>query len=192
MNLWMQDLMAQTQNTMQANAGKERVTWFSMWFLGAICTFGAAFFPMYYHMVDSRNRHFAREVVLEQQVADYLRKNGKIPPEVASPKYLNAKAWAASIILIIPAFIIDYYLSRDLYLHEKHQDAFLAAAFPQRMFMPQTIPIQKYVLITIVTLGVGGIYWLYKIVNNYNAHFKAQWKLEKEIARLMEEKQVGE
>jgi len=52
--------------------------------------------------------------------------------------------------------------------------------------MPQTIPIKKYVLISIVTLGVGGIYWFYKIVNNYNAHFKAQWKLEKEIARLME------
>ncbi len=68
---------------------------------------------------------------------------------------------------------------------------FLAAAFPQRMFMPQTIPIKKYALITIVTLGVGGIYWLYKIVNNYNAHFKAQWRYEKEIARLMEEKPLG-
>ena len=105
---------------------------------------------------------------------------------------MNAKAWAASIILIIPAFVIDYYLSKDLLLHEKHQDAFLADAFPERMFMPQTIPIKKYALITIVTLGVGGIYWLYKIINLYNAHFKAQWKVEKEIARLMEEKTVGE
>jgi hypothetical protein len=191
-NLWMQDLMAQTQKTMQVDSGREKVTWFSMWFLGSITTFGAAFFPMYYRMVDSRNKHFARESALEQQVADYLRRQGKEPPEVAHPLDMNAKAWAASIILIIPAFIIDYYLSRDLYIHEKHQDDFLAAAFPTRMFMPQTIPIRKYALITIVTLGVGGIYWLYKIVNNYNAHFKAQWKLEKEIARLMEEKQVGE
>jgi hypothetical protein len=59
------------------------------------------------------------------------------------------------------------------------------------MFMVQTIPIKKYALITIVTLGVGGVYWLYKIINMYNAHFKAQWKVEKEIARLMEEKRVG-
>jgi GTP cyclohydrolase I len=39
---------------------------------------------------------------------------------------------------------------------------------------------------------VGGIYWLYKIINLYNAHFKAQEELEKEIAHLMEEKTVGE
>jgi hypothetical protein len=105
---------------------------------------------------------------------------------------MKAKAWAASIILIIPAFVIAYYLSRDLQVHEKHQDVFLAKAFPERIFMPQTIPIKKYALITIVTLGVGGVYWLYRVVNLYNAHFKAQWKVEKEIARLMEEKKVVE
>ena len=54
--------------------------------------------------------------------------------------------------------------------------------------MTQTIPIKTYILITIVTLGVGGIYWLYKVVNLYNAHFKAQLQVEKEIERLMEEK----
>ena len=94
----------------------------------------------------------------------------------------NSKAWAASIILIIPAFIITYLLSKDLLVHERSQDAFLASAFPERMFMPQTIPIKTYVLITIVTLGVGGIYWLYKVVNLYNAHFKAHVQVEKEIA----------
>jgi hypothetical protein len=41
-------------------------------------------------------------------------------------------------------------------------------------------------------LGVGGVYWLYKVVNLYNAHFKAQLKVEKEVGRLMEEeKAVG-
>ena len=53
--------------------------------------------------------------------------------------------------------------------------------------MPQTIPITTYVLVTIVTLGVGVIYWLYKIVNLYNVHYKAELKVEKEIGRLMEE-----
>jgi len=60
------------------------------------------------------------------------------------------------------------------------------------MFMPQTIPIKKYALITIVTLGVGIVYWLYKIINMYNAHFTAQQKIENEIVKLMEEKRVGE
>ena len=82
-------------------------------------------------------------------------------------------------------------LSKDLLVHERNQDAFLASAFPERMFMPQTIPIKTYVLITIVTLGVGGIYWLYKVVNLYNAHFKAHVVVEKEISRLMEEEKTA-
>ena len=60
------------------------------------------------------------------------------------------------------------------------------------MFMPQTIPIKKYAVITIVTLGVGIVYWLYKIVNMYNAHFKAHLEVEKEIVKLMEENRIGE
>lgn len=165
-----------------------------MWFLGAIVTFGIAFFPMFYRLVESRNKHFEHEAVLEKQITDYLKSKGKQPPPINMqlPKR-NAKAWAASIILVIPAFVIAYLLSRDLLLHERGQDDFLAAAFPQRMFMPQTIPIKTYVLITIFTLGVGGVYWLYKVVNFYNAHFKAQMQVEKEIGRLMEEhKAVGQ
>lgn len=55
------------------------------------------------------------------------------------------------------------------------------------MFMPQTIPIKKYAIITIATLGLGGVYWLYKLTSHYNAHYQAQWKIETEILRLMEE-----
>ena len=179
--------------TMLNTPNKEKVTWFSMWFLASIATLGVAFFPMFYRLVDSRNRHFRREADVEKQISDFLRNQGKEPPAAAvSLREMNAKAWAASIILVIPVFAIVYYLSKDLVDHERRQEAFLASAFPQRMFMVQIIPIQKYALITIVTLGVGGIYWLYKIINMYNAHFKAQWKVEKEIARLMEEKRVGE
>ena len=49
--------------------------------------------------------------------------------------------------------------------------------------MPQTIPIKTYVLITLVTLGVGVVYWLYKVVNLYNAHYKAHLQVEKEIGK---------
>ena len=173
---------------LNAPTEKEKVTWFSMWFLASIASFGAAFFPLFYRIVDNRNRHFRREAELESKVAAFLREHGKeqhLDPE--APKERNAKAWAASIILVIPVFALLYKLSRDLREHEKHQDAFLSAAFPERMFMPQTIPIKKYALMTIVTVGVGGIYWLYKLTNNYNSHFQAQWKIEQEIQRLVEE-----
>jgi threonine-phosphate decarboxylase len=167
---------------------KEKVTWFSMWFLASIASFGVAFFPLFYRLVDSRNKHFEREAELEEQIAEFMQEQGKEPPAAAGVwRQRNAAVWAASIILIVPVFVLLYSLSKDMLVHEKHQDAFLAAAFPERMFMPQTIPIKKYALITIVTLGVGGIYWLYKLTNIYNAHYEAQWKVEPEIARLMEE-----
>ena len=130
---------------------------------------------------------------MEKQVAALLKSQGKEPPASSEGLgVMNAKAWAASIVLVVPIFVILYLLSRDLAVHERDQDRFLAGAFSERMFMPQTIPIKTYALITIVTLGVGVVYWLYKVVNLYNAHFKAHLQVEKEIGRLMGEEKVVE
>ena len=173
---------------MQIKVGGDRKVWFSMWFLGAIVTFGVAFFPMFYRLVDGRNRHFRLQSEFESRVSIYLKSKGK-EPQVESVNFaeMNTKAWTASIILVLPVFAILYLLSRDLSVHEQKQDTFLAAALPERVFMPQTIPIKTYAVITLVTLGVGSIYWLYKVVNLYNAHYKAHLQVEKEIGRLMEE-----
>jgi amino acid transporter len=189
----MDSLMLKMENAMYSKVDADRKMWFSMWFLGAIVTFGLAFFPMYYRLIENRNRHFRREAELEKHIDAYLKSKGKETPATSEHfSERNAKAWAVSIVLIVPVFVILYLLSRDLAVHERNQDAFLAAAFPQRMFMPQTIPIKTYVLITIVTLGVGIVYWLYKVVNLYNAHFKAQLQVEKEISKLMEEEKAVE
>ena len=91
---------------------KEKVTWFSMWFLASISSFGVAFFPMFYRLVDNRNKHFCREATIEMEILDYLRKQGEEPPATAgNPREMNAKAWAASIILVIPIFVLMYYFS---------------------------------------------------------------------------------
>jgi hypothetical protein len=186
-------LMHRMETKMQGRTEADRTIWFSMWFLASIATFGVAFFPMFYRLIENRNKHFRREADLEKQVAAFLNKQGKESPATADGfREMNAKAWAVAIVFVIPAFIVTYLLSIDLLTHERHQDEFLAGALPERIFMPQTIPIKKYALITIVTLGVGIIYWLYKVINQYNAHFKAHWGIEKEIRKLMEDKKVGE
>jgi hypothetical protein len=176
--------------TLKTKVEGDRKIWFSMWFLGAVVTFGVAFFPMFYRLVEGRNRHFRNEAKFEEEhVATYAKGQGKeLPAKSGQFKPMNSKAWTASIILVVPIFIIVYLLSRDLAVHERNQDVFLATMLSERVFMPQTIPIKTYALITLVTLGVGVIYWLYKVVNLYNAHFKAHLQVEKEINRLMEEK----
>jgi flagellar biogenesis protein FliO len=186
------ELMFNMENQKITSLEGEQKIWFSMWFLGAIVTFGLAFFPMFYRLIKNRNHHFKREEPLKEQVTKYIeqQQNRTVPETSKQPREINPKIWTAAIILIIPVFIITYLLSKDLALHEKEQEKILAQAFPERIFMTQTIPIKTYAIITIVTLGFGIIYWLYKIVNQYNAHFKAQLQVEKKIASLMEEKKV--
>jgi hypothetical protein len=181
------------ETTMNTKVEDDQKVWFSMWFLGAIVTFGAAFFPMFYRLVDGRNKHFFNEAEFESRISAYS-KNPERELSTANRqlKIMNAKAWAASIILVVPVFIILYLLSRDLLIHEHNQDVFLTNTLPEQIFMPQTIPIKTYAVITLVTLGVGVVYWLYKVVNLYNAHFKAHLQVEKEIMRLMEEQKLVE
>ncbi len=176
---------------MQSKVYVDKKIWFSMWFLGAVVTFGMAFFPMFYRLIEGRNKHLQHEAELEKQISNCLKnKNKQAPLEREHFTKRNAVAWTISIILVIPVFAIVYLLSKDLSVHEHNQDAFLATALPERIFMPQTIPIKTYVLITIVTLGVGVVYWLYKVVNLYNAHYKAELQVEKEIKKLMEEEEA--
>jgi NADH:ubiquinone oxidoreductase subunit 5 (subunit L)/multisubunit Na+/H+ antiporter MnhA subunit len=184
-----QELMYRMETNMPGRMETDRTMWFSMWFLVAIATFGLAFFPMFYYLVERRNKHFLRQEELENRVKTYFRKEGKELQSTANslPKR-NAKLWAVSIILILPVFVVAYFLSKDLLLHEKRQQASLTRLFPERVYVPQNLAIKKYALITVVTLGVGIIYWLYKIINTYNSHFKEQRKIEDEIIRLMEEK----
>jgi hypothetical protein len=165
-----------------AGAKPDRKIWFSMWFLGAIASFGVAFFPFFYYSVDRRNRHFQRQVEFEQKVAGYYNKEW-------SPKPIprrNAKLWAASIILIFPVFAIAYLLSKDLNEHEKRQYDFLSTFYPERKYTSQWVFIRNCALITLATLGLGVVYWLYKIVNLYNNHFKEQYHIEHELTELME------
>lgn len=181
-------------DTMETNATsheeRDRTMWFSMWFLASVITFGLAFFPMFYYSVERRNRHFRRQVEWERQVAAFFGKETEPTSFVVAKR--NPLLWAASIVLVFPVFALDYFLTRDLVLHEQHQQDFLKTVVPDTGFVPQRIPVRKYALITLVTLGIGGVFWLYKIFNIYNHHFIEHRKLEDEINRLMEEKSHGE
>jgi len=185
--------MRRMETNMLGRTEPDRIMWFSMWFLASIATFGLAFFPMFYYSVERRNKHFLREEELEKRASAFFRDEGKEPP--LTPRFVpkrNAKLWTASIVMVLPVFAIAYFLSKDLLLHEKSQQAFLASLFPEIEVMSQTIAIRKYALITLLTLGVGVVYWFYKILNMYNVHFKEQRRIEEEINRLMEKMSHGE
>ena len=172
------------ENNVTVEQKPDRVMWFSMWFLEAIASFGLAFFPLFYYSFERRNLHFKNQGELESKIAAFHKKDWH---PTAIPER-NAKLWAASVILIFPVFAIVYVLSKDLLVHEMRQQEFFQAVYPDLQYVPQRISIRNCALITVVTLGVGVVYWLYKVVNVYNNHFKEQRHIEYEMLRLMEEK----
>src|SRR4030065_1232176 len=77
-----QDLMCRMEIDMPSGMEKDRIMWFSMWFLASVATFGIAFFPMFYFLLDRRNRHFQRQYNLEKQVVTFS--NSELQPATNS------------------------------------------------------------------------------------------------------------
>jgi hypothetical protein len=169
----------------------ERIMWFSMWFLAAIVTFGAAFFPLFYRSIERRNQHFRRQHEVEEKAASLLTGQERDLQE-HPPIQRNETLWAASIILVLPAFAVLYVLSNDLVLHEKNQQIFLKRILPQMDYKPQRITPGIYILLTVATLGLGGIYWLYRVFNGYNNHFREHRIIDDELNKVMEARTHGE
>jgi hypothetical protein len=156
----------------------DRIMWFSMWFLASVASFGVTFFPMFYLMIKRRNRHIHKHIESEKKSKQI--KNNEITDSAVLnllPER-NAKIWTISIFLVFPVFIITYLLTKDLLVHEKNQKKIYSRMFPEKKIMTQNVSLKKYILITSLTLGIGVIYWLYKIVNMYNTHFILQEKIE--------------
>jgi hypothetical protein len=180
------------ENSLIGPIKSERIMWFSMWFLAAIVTFGAAFFPLFYRSIERRNQHFKRQHEVEEKAAALLPdQEGDLQSE-KPPLQRNEIFWTASIILVVPAFAALYVLSNDLVLHEKNQQIFLKRILPHMDYKPQRISIGMHVLITVATLGLGGIYWLYRVFNSYNNHFREHRIIDDEINRFMEAGSHGE
>ena len=164
-----------------------------MWFLASFITFGIAFFPMFYRSIERRNQHFRRQDEIEKSALKLLTDQERdLRTNEKPPLQRNVTLWTASIILVVPAFAVLYVLSSDLALHEKNQQAFLKRTLPRIDYRPQRIPVNIYALLTVATLGLGGVYWLYRVFNIYNNHFREHQIIDGEINKFMEASSHGE
>ena len=185
----------------------DRVMWFSMWFLLSTATFGIAWILMIYFLIRRRNAHFSRQEKLETLTLSKLKhlKEEKQPHDDGisnftkneNPTFLrNAQAWALSTILIVPSFYVFYFLNSDLQKHEEHEHAFLMETISLTKNLglelnlngyaaTKTFEFDGYLVLTIVTCGFAAVYWLYRVFNDYNRHFKRQWRLEDELLKFL-------
>ncbi|PVX24757.1 MAG: hypothetical protein CW691_06600 [Candidatus Bathyarchaeum sp.] len=196
--------MLEIEQNIASRKETDRIMWFSMWAVLSVASFGVAWFPMVYYMIKRRNDHFARQEKLETLILSKLRKTSpktKVPESPKTVKPLssrNATTWTLLTLLIVPAFYLFYSLKSDLQKHEKHEQDFLAeirglakdSAIPlniQSYATTPSFPVDKYVILSVVTFGLAAAYWLYRIFNDYNNHFKMQWMIEDELLRFLKE-----
>lgn len=169
-----------------------------MWVVLSVASFGIAWFPMMYYMIKRRNTHFQRQQKLEALILTKLKKTNQehSQPNISETKPLNASTWTLLSLLIVPAFYIFYVLKRDLNKHEEHEHDFLVKLIeyaketgePLNLHgftVTPSFSLNKYVGLSIVSCGLAGVYWLFRIFNDYNSHFKMQWHNEEELLHLL-------
>ena len=175
--------------------------WFSMWAVLSVASFGIAWFPMMYYMIKRRNTHFQRQQKLEALILSKLKKttSQETPQQnISQTKPRNAAAWTISTLLIVPAFYVFYVLKRDLSKHEEHEHDFLVEVikYSEEKGVPLNLhgftatpsfSLKMYLGLNIVSCGLAAAYWLYRIFNDYNSHFKMQWKNEDALLRFLKE-----
>jgi preprotein translocase subunit YajC len=199
----MKQMLIEIEKNIGSRKETDRVMWFSMWILLSVASFGIAWFLMIYSLVKRRNAHFSRQEKLEALILSKLRQlngekqlyhnNASNFTKKENPIcFRDAQLWALSTILVVPAFYVLYFLSMDLQKHEENESKFLMEIVSLTKGLGFSIDLDgftitkkfafdSYLIISIITCGFAAVYWLYRIFNDYNRHFKRQWKLEDEL-----------
>ncbi len=102
-----------------------------------------------------------------------------------------------AIAAIIIGLVIMYYLTVDYYYHEQGEIAFLGKVSValgkngSSLTVNPTSPLHRrsyglYILFTIITLGIFGLYWAYVIFHDPNKHFDTHEVWERELERIVD------
>jgi len=177
-------------------------------FAGLVSTILLAYLG--YMLISRRNKHFKRQSRFFEDMIAYMRalsSRKKVDAEEglsslermvsemrADQTEKSAILWVLLIINfpLIPLLYVLYFLGKDLRLHERMEDGLiedsnkilesLGASVGVRRLNP--IPERSFVLyliLTVVTLGIFGIYWLYILITDPNNHFKHHIQYEDEL-----------
>ena len=199
-------MIAEIEKNIRSRKETDKLMWFSIWVLLSVASFGLAWFLMIYFLIKRRNTHFSRQKELETLILTRLNRinkqknlNHESSFDIKNDKkviFRNTWTWALSTILIFPAFYIIYFLTVDLQRHEENEFGFLMKVNSMlqnldleinldEITVRKKFELNRYLFFSIMTIGFAAIYWLYRIFNDYNIHFKRQWKLEDELLKFL-------
>ncbi|MDG6939042.1 MAG: DUF4234 domain-containing protein [Nitrososphaerota archaeon] len=111
----------------------------------------------------------------------------------------SAVLWVVLMLVpfvsVIAYLYVFYFLTRDFYRHERIEDGMLADAAKALSLVGAELTFHRarplpsrsfalYLVLTLVTLGLFGIYWVYTLIQDPNEHFVAQAQFEDSVMQL--------
>lgn len=165
-----------------------------------------------YVLISRRNAHFERTTMLYESISSYLNSSRlretavRMKNEQGDEK--NPVLWIAlylisSLVPILGLIVIIYifhFLNRDFVKHDRNERIFLEQ-LSEVLPIDETIHLSKigrfpdrntimYFVLTVLTLGLFEIYWLYTLINDPNEHFREHRIIEAKILEALKNKKI--
>lgn len=162
-----------------------------------------------YKLITRRNNHFRRTHKLYDAIVSLLKeKEGKTAEIVEMESIVydmrgeeterNAVLWIILTILIgLVWFYVAHFLNKDFRKHELRErrlislinDVLRRRRAPGIVKFEENVPDRStllYIVLTIITLGLFGLYWIYTLAKDPNEHFKQHRVVENQLLGFLE------
>jgi len=168
-----------------------------------------------YMLVNRRYMHFKRQKFLSEDIIAAIGSLAKtkdidietsLSPIERTVREANAEETEKSAILwaILSAFVpfvqfyVYYFLMKDFYRHERREDDFwedanralnrLSVNFsgPRRTEIIPDRSFVLYLILSVITVGLFGAYWVYVMLKDPNEHFKYHIQAESQLISTLE------
>ena len=168
-----------------------------------------------YLLVNRRMTHFKRQKLLSEQIITTIDFFAKTKDADVSDSLLlleqnvkeanadktekNPILWAIlSAFIPIMSLYVYYFLMTDFYAHEQFENSFwdetsnalnklgFNFSVPQRTEPMPNRSFVMYLILTIVTTGLFGAYWIYVLLKDPNEHFKYHPQIETQLLTALE------
>ena len=168
-----------------------------------------------YKWIKRRNDHFRRQILEMKTIVDLIRKKSfqskiDVDEQIDSLNNLvreseyeetekSAALWIILTLLVsVLIFYVYHFLTKDFRKHEFREERFLevlnrtlekiglpSLAFRREHYIPERNTV-LYVILTVLTIGLFGFYWVYVLTKDPNNHFKEQIRWEDELISIFE------
>lgn len=160
----------------------------------------------YYRLIKGRNTHFERTTKLYNILTEVMELQGIneriniIKSRLNELRITNSSKKSVSLNLILAAIIpfyplyIYHFMNKDMVTHSKNEKLLLGEIintiksrdpyFTKSLLDHKEVEDRStliYIILTLLTLGIFGIYWAYIITRDYNEHIKSDRLLKDEI-----------